>query len=118
MAIKKNRMKDVAFYSGFSYLREVYTGYFQSSDNGFGTQEVDGSFTLPASVKDRPPYVEFYITYSSDPSTRYSLLASDPIEVGVSTTAVRARGGINLRLPWSGSEPLFRINYIIYGTKV
>jgi len=117
MAIKKDKMRDIAFYSGFSYLKEVDNGSFLSSDNGFGSQEVNGTYYFPAKVKDKPPYVEYYITYDSEPNTRYGVSTVDQLQVGVTNTYIRAIGSV-LEKPGHSYTEQFRVNFIIYGSQV
>lgn len=118
MPIKKTSMKNIAFYSGFSYLREIDSSYFQSADNGFGAQEINGTYNLPANVYSKPPYIEVYFVHNSDLNTRYSLSQTDQISIGVTTTQVKATGYVIPRISYSGAEPPFRLYFIIYGTKV
>lgn len=113
MGIKRNRIKDIAFYSGFQYERPVVSGYFTSHDNGFGGQVVDGSvFPIPSSVLNRPPFVEFYI--EAPAGTFRPPQASDGLQLGFDSANVYADG-------FDGTDGtfvrVFKVHYNVYDTK-
>lgn len=66
MTVDKSRYKDISFFSNFLYLREVASGFVQTSDNGFGLQAFnDLSVPIPAVAVARPPYIQYFLEFPS-----------------------------------------------------
>jgi len=64
MTVPKSQYKFTSFYSGFSYLHEVFHGSVTATPftDILGTvYQIDATLAIPASVVSRPPYVRFFV---------------------------------------------------------
>jgi len=109
MGIDRTKYNRIAFYSGFSYLRQVGATITVTSHNsGFGSQTVDGTvITIPAEVVSRPPVVRYYIEYDGK---LHAQSVGDGIAVGFNSTNIYV-DGFNNNGP-SFSE-VFKVHLII-----
>ena len=113
MAVDKARYKDLAFYSGFSYARQVYHGVINSYWDGY-SQTINGAVVaLPAAVVTRPAYIEWYLEYSGKFSTAAD---NSGINMGADTNNVYADGYNNYDT--TGGDVAFKLHYIVYDRAV
>lgn len=111
--INKSSYKDISFFSGFSYLRQVAHFATASHSNG-SSQVVDGTvISLPASVISRPPLVEYYL--ESPAGSMRKLEDGDGIEVGADSNNIYLNGGWNNGPTYTTS---FTIHSIVYDRSV
>jgi hypothetical protein len=97
-----------SFFSGYSYLRPMEKGFVSSVDNGFGAQEVNTSVVIPNSIKQRPPYVQYYFEY---PAGTYRPMGK-PGDVAVGNDSNNLYfAGFDADIPFNAQ---FWIHYIIY----
>lgn len=107
--ITKSKYKNVSFFSGFAYLREVASGYVQTVNNGFGFQEFNSTVPLPSSVIQRPPYIQYYLEFPL--GTFRSIGFGDGCSAGLSGNNMVFEGYINAD---TVGTQIGRIHYHIY----
>ncbi len=113
MPIPTTRYKDIDFYSGFTYFRQVASGFVDSHFDGFGSSVIDGTTaTIPAEVIQRPPYIDFYLEYPI--GTFRSLGGEGNLQVGYNSDTIFFDGFL--------SDPTFvapfRVHYFIYDRSI
>lgn len=107
--IDKAKYKDISFYSGFAYLREVATGYAQTTTDAYGYQVFNSTIPLPAAAVQRPPYIQYYLEF---PSGTFSTLGfADGCSAGLDGNNMKFNGYINADGP---GTTVGRIHYHIY----
>ncbi len=110
MSVPVSRYKDISFYSEFSYFRPMVRGSVNSGPDGFGSHIVDTSVTIPSSITQRPPYIQYFL---KDNVTNFFYplgLSSGSLLVGNDNNTMYFDGFVNF-LPFDRS---FSVHYIIY----
>lgn len=104
--------RDVAFYTGFNYLRPVYWGSVESVDNGFGAQELNSVVPIPDIVVQRPPYINYYLEY---PTGVFRPLGK-PGDVSVGNDSDNMYfNGFDSGLPF---DAVFKVHYVIHERRI
>lgn len=101
-----------SFYSGYSYLRPVVRGNITSSDNGFGAQEVNTTVSIPSSVIQRPPYIQYYFEY---PTGVFRPVGKQGDVIVGNDSNTMYFNGFDSSIPF---DAVFKVHYVIYDRSI
>ncbi|UNQ40956.1 hypothetical protein MPC38_06810 [Prescottella equi] len=106
--INPAKYKDVQFYSELTYQVPRHRGFVQSAADRFGSQELNSTVPIPASITTRPPFIQYFLVGANGVPR---LLGGDgALNVGHDANNMYFSGYSNL-LPYN---EVFRIYYVIY----